>query len=320
MQAAARPAQEDTRIDTLQSMKILDTPAEERFDRLTRIAAKLFDVPIALVSLVDENRLWFKSSYGLDMNEMPRDTSFCTHAILGEDILLVPDAARDERFSGSPVVTAGPTIRFYAGCPLKAADGSALGTLCLMDRKPREFTEDDMALQRDLAHMAERELAAGEMVTMDELTMLSNRRGFEVLSSHALELSRRFEKPAALLYFKLDHFTEITDSSGQAEGDRALKAFGQLLKLTFRESDVLGRLGGDEFAVLMTNVSNNELENALERLHSTVEKFNKEAKRDYNIDFSFGKVGFDASGHADVGDLMAQADALMFRQQNGTDA
>lgn len=320
MQAAARPADEDTRIDTLQSLKILDTPAEERFDRLTRIAAKLFDVPVALVGLVDENRLWVKSSYGLDTSEMPRDTSFCAHAILGENIFLVPDTARDERFNDNPVVIAGPKIRFYAGCPLKAADGSALGTLSLMDRQPRNFTEADMGLLRDLAHMAERELAAGEMATMDELTMLSNRRGFEALSSHALELSRRFQKPAALLHFNLDQFKQINNSLGPTEGDRALKSFAQLLKLTFRESDVLGRLGGDEFAVLMTNVSNSELENALDRLHSTVDKYNKEAKRGYSIDFSFGKVGFDASGHADVGDLMAQADAEMFKQRSGKDA
>jgi len=320
MQAAARPADEDTRIDTLQSLKILDTPAEERFDRLTRIAAKLFDVPIALVSLVDENRVWFKSSHGLEMSEMPRDTSFCAHAILGEDVLLVPDAARDERFRDNPYVTAEPKIRFYAGCPLKAADGSAIGTLCLMDCQPREFSEEDIAMQRDLAHMVERELAAGEMATMDELTMLSNRRGFEALSGQALELSRRFEKPAAMLYFKLDQFADINDGFGQTEGDRALKAFAQLLKLNFRESDVLGRLGGDEFAVLMTNVSNTELEHALERLHSTVDNYNKEAKRGYDIDFTFGKLGFDASGHADVGDLMAQADALRFQHMSNHEA
>ena len=320
MQAAARPADEDTRIDTLQSLKILDTPAEERFDRLTRIAAKLFDVPIALVSLVDENRVWFKSSHGLEMSEMPRDTSFSAHAILSEDVLLVPDAGRDERFSDNPFVTAGPKIRFYAGCPLRAADGSAIGTLCLMDRQPREFSEEDIAMQRDLAHMVERELAAGEMATMDELTMLSNRRGFEALSGQALELSRRFEKPAAMLYFKLDQFADINDGFGQTEGDRALKAFAQLLKLNFRESDVLGRLGGDEFAVLMTNVSNTELEHALERLHSTVDNYNKEAKRGYDIDFTFGKLGFDASGHADVGDLMAQADALRFQHMSNHEA
>ncbi len=320
MQAAARPTDEDTRIDTLQSLKILDTPAEERFDRLTRIAARLFGVPIALVSLVDENRLWFKSSHGLDMSEMPRDTSFCAHAILGEDVMLVPDAARDERFNDNPVVTGGPKIRFYAGCPLKAADGSALGTLCLMDRQPREFAAEDVELQRDLAHMAERELAAGEMATMDELTMLSNRRGFEALSSQALELSRRFEKPAALLYFKLDQFAEINDRFGQPEGDRALKSFAQLLKLNFRESDVLGRLGGDEFAVLMTNVSNTEIENALDRLHGNVATYNKDAKRGYDIDFSFGKLGIDASGHADVGDLMAQADALRFQHVSSEEA
>lgn len=316
MQAPARPADEDIRIDTLQSLKILDTPAEERFDRLTRIAANLFSVPIALVSLVDENRVWYKSARGMKVSEMPRDTSFCAHAILSEDIFVVDDTALDDRFADNPIVTADPAVRFYAGAPLRAADGSTLGTLCLMDQQAHKFSDDDMSLLQDLAHMAERELAASEIATMDELTMLSNRRGFEALSSHALELSRRFQKPAALLYFNLDETNGTNEEFGRSESERALKAFAQLLKLTFRESDVLGRLGGKEFAVLMTNISNSALENALERLHATVEKFNKDAKRGYGIDFSYGKVGFDASGHADVGDLMAQADALMFKQKS----
>jgi diguanylate cyclase (GGDEF)-like protein len=317
MQVPARPADEDIRIDTLQALRILDTSAEERFDRLTRIAAKLFSVPIALVSLVDEDRVWFKSAQGLHDAGSPRDTSFCGHAILGDDVFVIADTSRDDRFSDNPHVAGGPMVRFYAGAPLKAADGSTLGTLCLMDKQPREFSEEDQSLLRDLAHMAERELAASAMATMDELTMLSNRRGFEALSSHALELSRRFQKPAALLYFNLDQLDEIKEKLGQDEVERALKAFGQLLKLTFRESDVLGRLDGEAFAVLMTNVNSTELENALERLHAIVENYDKEAKRSYGIDFSFGKVGFDASGHADVGDLMAQADALMFQQRSG---
>jgi GGDEF domain-containing protein len=119
----------------------------------------------------------------------------------------------------------------------------------LLTVESREFSEDDMALLRDLARMAEQELAALQLVTMDALTLLSNRRGYEVLSRHALGLCRRLDKPASLLFFDLDLFKQINDRFGHAEGDRALTTFAQLLKQTFRESDVLGRLGGDEFAV-----------------------------------------------------------------------
>ena len=316
MQTAAIPGDEGSRVDTLYDLRILDTEPEERFDRLTRLAKRLFQVPIALVSLVDENRQWFKSGQGMNTSETSRDISFCAHAILGDDILLVPDATLDERFHDNPLVADDPQIRFYAGCPLKAPNGNKLGTLCLIDREPREFSEEDKALLRDLTRMAEQELAAVQLATMDDLTMLSNRRGFEALTKHALELSRRFRKPAALLYFDLDDFKKINDRFGHAEGDHALKTFAQLLKLTFRESDVLGRLGGDEFAVFMTNVSGAELDNALERLHGAIDQYNKDAKRRYDIAFSFGKVAFDASGHADVEDLMAKADALMYKNKN----
>jgi len=320
MQAPAKPENEEARIDTLYSLSILDTPPEERFDRLTRLAKRVFRVPIVCVNLVDEHRIWSKSAQGIERSEGPRDQSFCAHAILGDDILVVTDATKDKRFSDNPHVTGEPNVRFYAGCPLRAPNGDKLGTLCLIDQQPREFSEEDRALLRDLAGMAERELAVLQLATMDELTMLANRRGFEALSAHALELSRRFKKPAALLYFDLDELKQINDGFGHAEGDRALKTFAQLLRLTFRESDVLGRLGGDEFAAFMTNVSNAELDGALERLEKAIDDYNDKAESSYDIEFSYGKVTFDASGHADVSDLMAQADALMYQNKKRKDA
>jgi diguanylate cyclase (GGDEF)-like protein len=312
MQAPAKPADESTRIDTLRALNILDTAPEERFDRLTRLAKRLFGVPIALVSLVDEERQWFKSAQGLEAAETPRDISFCGHAILGEDIFMVPNAALDVRFHDNPLVVDNPNIRFYAGCPLKVANGSKLGTLCLIDREPRNFSEDDLALLRDLARMAEQELAAIQLATMDELTMLSNRRGFEALSLHAIGLCRRLQKPAALLYLDLDGFKQINDRFGHAEGDRALTGFARLLQQVFRESDVIGRLGGDEFAVLLTDAQGDMPENPLDRLRAAVEHHNREAKRGYAIAFSVGRVDFDPARHADVAALMAEADALMY--------
>jgi len=119
MQAAPFPSSESSRIATLRLLNILDTEPEERFDRLTRLAKRLFSVPIATVTLVDSNRQWFKSSVGLAVCETSRDISFCGHAILGDDILLVPDARDDKRFFDNPLVLGDPNIRFYAGCPLK---------------------------------------------------------------------------------------------------------------------------------------------------------------------------------------------------------
>ncbi|MFM5486675.1 GAF domain-containing protein, partial [Aeromonas veronii] len=118
MQSPVVPDNERLRLDALRRLAILDSPAEERFDRITRMARNMFDVPIALVSLVDENRQWFKSCCGLPVLETPRDISFCGHAILGEELFVVEDAAQDPRFSDNPLVTGEPHIRFYAGHPL----------------------------------------------------------------------------------------------------------------------------------------------------------------------------------------------------------
>ena len=187
MKAPEFPADERTRLETLRSLQILDTLPEERFDRLTRLARKLFDVPIALVSLIDADRQWFKSSAGLEAKETPREISFCGHAILTEDILAVTDTALDERFHDNPLVTGDPKIRFYAGCPLIVSNGK-LGTLCLIGQEPREFDENDRALLHDLARIVEQELSAVQLATRDELTGLLNRRGFEALSQQLARL------------------------------------------------------------------------------------------------------------------------------------
>ena len=315
MQVPAKPQDEATRLDTLRALNILDTSPEERFDRLTRLAKRLFGVPIALVSLVDENRQWFKSCQGLNASETSRDISFCGHAILEDDIFLIPNAAVDERFHDNPLVTNEPHIRFYAGCPLRVSSGSKLGTLCLIDREPRDFDDDDLALLRDLARMAEQELAAVQLATMDELTMISNRRGFEALSQHALALCKRLEKPATMLFFDLNLFKQINDSFGHAEGDLALTKFAQILRETFRESDVLGRLGGDEFAVLMTNASLETSSDILDRLSQHVEEHNRDSQRGYDILYSVGTVQYDPSRHGNVSDITAEADTLMYEQK-----
>ncbi|MBT5532978.1 PAS domain S-box protein, partial [Candidatus Poribacteria bacterium] len=163
MQTPAIPTDEDERLEALLRLRILDTPMEERFDRITRTAGRALGVPIALVSLIDENRQWFKSRHGLDATETGRDISFCGHAILDDGILVTPDALTDPRFSDNPLVTGAPHIRFYAGCPVRDPNGMKLGTLCAIDREPRVFDAEQMAMLRDLAAMVEDELAAVDL-------------------------------------------------------------------------------------------------------------------------------------------------------------
>jgi GAF domain-containing protein len=152
------PADEARRLQALNGLHILDTPPEERFDRITRLAAALFDVPISLVSLVDAERQWFKSCFGTEVRETPREVSFCGHAILGKEVMLVPDALADPRFAGNPLVTGPTRIRFYAGVPLSLPDGSCVGALCVVDRRPRQFDGLQIRLLKDLGTLVEEEL------------------------------------------------------------------------------------------------------------------------------------------------------------------
>lgn len=151
------PINESVRIKSLHELNILDTPPEARFDRITKIAKILFDVPIAIVSLIDVNRQWFKSCIGLDERETPRGISFCGHAILENDILIVEDAKNDERFLDNPLVTGPPYIRFYAGRPIKGPNNNNLGTLCIIDMYPRKLSKADKSVLNDLAIWVENE-------------------------------------------------------------------------------------------------------------------------------------------------------------------
>lgn len=146
------------RLDALGSLGILDTPSEQRFDRFTRIAAASLQVPIALVSLVDANRQWFKSRVGLQAMQTSRSIAFCAHAVASRAFLVIEDASAHPRFKDNPLVTGSPFIRFYAGVPLFSREGHALGTFCLIDTKPRALTESERELLFDLASLVEDEL------------------------------------------------------------------------------------------------------------------------------------------------------------------
>lgn len=153
------PHDEVERVAALERLGILDTPPEERFDRHTRIAAALFRVPIALVSLVDADRQWFKSCFGTDVCESSRETSFCAHAIASNaDLLIVPDALHDDRFRDNPLVSEGPRIRFYAGSVLRSPEGRKVGTMCILDVRPRHLSDLELSLLRDVASAVEAEL------------------------------------------------------------------------------------------------------------------------------------------------------------------
>lgn len=319
MQEPRNPENEARRLETLHALKILDSAPEERFDRLTRMARRMFGVPISLVSIVDSDRQWFKSRQGLDATETPRAVSFCGHAILGDDVFTVEDASRDERFHDNPLVTGSPNVRFYAGCPLRVANGHKMGTLCLIDDKPRTLSDEDRLLLEDLAKMAEQEIAALQLVTLDELTGISNRRGFMALARHTIAMCRRHHQPAVLIVLDLDKFKPINDRFGHAEGDRALIAFSRIMQDVFRDSDVYARTGGDEFVVLLAGADEAGAKESLERFRAALADYNRRESRGYDLEYSAGCVTRSADDERGIDALMEAADEMMYaRKQRKT--
>jgi len=180
------PLDERDRQQALDDLRLIDTPQEERFDRIVHLAQLLFRVSIAYISLVDKNRQWLKSKVGLAVSETSRDISFCGHAILQDRAMVVPDALQDYRFAGNPMVQGEPFIRFYVGQPLRGPSGHKVGTLCLADREPREFSEHDLQLLEQLGRLVEREFTLLDQIQMQ----IENLRAKEEIERKSLELER----------------------------------------------------------------------------------------------------------------------------------
>lgn len=315
MQAPGKAHDESLRLHTLRSLNLLDTPAEERFDRLTRLARSLFDMPIAVISLIDTNRQWFKSCDGLEARETSRDVSFCGHAILQNGVFEIPDATLDARFSDNPLVTGKPYIRYYAGRPLKARNGTAMGTLCLIDHRPRSLNPEQQARLNDMADLAEQEIEALQSATIDPLTRVANLQGFEHMANYALSLCRRVGTQATLLLFDLENFQRINERFGYIEGDQALKGFAQLVRSVLREMDTVGRLGGDRFVVLLMGASLVESRVPLARIDQALEAANRAAARAYALHYRVVACEYEMARHPTLSALLAQTIADMQRRK-----
>lgn len=278
MAAAPIPLNEAERLAALRAYAVLDTACEESFDGIVRLAARLTGSPIALVSLIDADRQWFKARYGLGAAETPRDASFCAHTLADPShALVVSDARADARFVDNPLVLGGPGIRAYAGVPLIDAGGFALGTLCIIDQKPRDFTPEVMETLRDLARMVmtalELHKAVGQLHAMaltDPLTGLANRTALLDAIDRALHVQCWHGQPFGLLYLDLNGFRQINDRHGLAIGDRVLNVAAAALRSASSEEHVAARVGGDEFAVVMSGADMAAVASFAERVRAAI--------------------------------------------------
>lgn len=288
MKAAPIPANEPERLASLQDMLLLSTPDEELFDRVTRTTKRVFDAPIVLVSLIDAQRQWFKSCIGLDVRETPRDISFCGHAVADDRMLVIPDAAADTRFADNPLVTGAPHIRFYAGRPVRNLAGYAVGTLCVIDRKPRAFGRTERELLDDLGSWVEsgfreRELSEAQRAILTELQVarhesltdpmlgIWNRRAAMELLTRECGHAMLHGQPLSLLVVDVDHFKRVNDTHGHPTGDAVLVQIARALRVHSRPTDAVGRYGGEEFLVVLPSTTATQAAAIAERLRAAVE-------------------------------------------------
>lgn len=245
------PLNEKSRLAAVESYEILDTATDETFERITRLASAILQCPISVISFVDRDRQWFKSHHGLDASETPRSASFCAHAILFDDVFVIEDATKDERFCNNPLVIGDPNIRFYAGAPLISPDGHKLGTLCTIDQVARQISSAERQVLRDLAAMVMNELELRRLAAIDCLTKAFSRQFFMDLTDREITRANRYKTPVSLLAIDVDNFKSFNDNYGHHAGDLALVHLVAEARQILRAPDSLGRLGGEEFAVLL---------------------------------------------------------------------
>jgi diguanylate cyclase (GGDEF)-like protein len=312
------PEFEERRLGALGHYNILDTPPEEAFDRITRLARAVTGAPIALISLIDSQREWFKSRQGLPIPQTPRDVAFGAHAIAQDAPLIVADTRKDRRFSDYPLVVRDPKIRFYVGVPLRALGGYNIGTLAVMDKRPRQPASTQVALLRDLAGLAMDELELRRFTPIDELTGALNRTPFMREAQQVFELARRYRRGFSCIMLDVDQFKVIRDSQGVAAGDGVLKAIAATCRTVIRSVDLLGRFGGAVFAIVLPETELAAAQVVAERLRAGIAAAVGGGATSSRLDITVS-VGLAAqdSHDEDMARLASRADGAMFRAKFG---
>lgn len=309
---------EQGRQSALDRLAVVETGIEEPFEQIVELVKATFSVPICAVSLIDHQRQWFKAFRGLQSNTTPRDIAFCDYAIRADEPFIVTDATQDERFCDNPLVLGAPFIRSYLGCPLKLPDGHIVGTLCVIDQKPRLFTEPEIAILSHFAALVIGELELRTIAYTDFLTRMLSRRAW--CDSVEKEIGRTLRQASTLsvLMIDLDHFKQVNDSFGHDTGDQVLKKTAQVIDMIVRKHDLAGRLGGEEFAVCLVGAGLETAAAIADRIRERVSALTFDRLPDLHCTMSVGVA--ELAPDESLEGLLKRADhALYAAKQQGRD-
>jgi diguanylate cyclase (GGDEF)-like protein len=320
---------------TLHSLDVLGSPLQGKFERITRLARNLFEVPIAFISLNDDQHLLFKSLLGTNVVEISHVASFCEHVFLTEEVFTVPETFMDERFSKDSYVTGAPNIRFYAGYPIQL-NHQKLGTVSLVDHKPRYFSSDQLILLKDVAALIETEiqnyaissdkgklaldLDQARLASMvDPLTNLWNRQGIYNILKHRMDEYLLNGTSFAVAILDIDNFKAINDTYGHESGDQTLKTIANILIEGCRETDAIGRWGGEEFLILINESNVNYVNEIAERIRSTLEsqKVSVLFAPPLDITVTIGLTGILPWTYPTLEEMINKADQALYQGKRG---
>ncbi|MEL6958840.1 MAG: sensor domain-containing diguanylate cyclase [Pseudomonadota bacterium] len=298
----------------LDRLNILDTEPEPEFEKVTDLITTCLDVPIATVSLIDSDRQWFKSMRGINAQNVDREDTFCTHTIKSDVCLVINDVRKDPRFSSNPFVMGEPHVRAYLGVPLLTPDGYAVGTICAIDVKVRDFTAHDIAMMEGFAKIIMNELELRTLASTDFLTKLATRRTFVTALQELMDKNT----PTALLFADLDRFKDVNDTLGHPVGDDILRATGHILIWHCPENGMAARLGGEELALVLPLTDGAAATAKAEAIRKSISEIRLPDHPELHCTVSVGVAL--SKDYSTIDDWMAAADdALYWAKDNGRD-
>ena len=322
---------ETLRLADIHSLAIFYTPLDARFDRLTRLAQKALNVPVAAIALHHHGKLWFKSVQGWNIHEMELQHTFCARTLNKGEPVIVEDTRLDAEFARHKLVENSPKFRFYAGYPIRDRTGIPVGTLAVYDCAPRQMSPTDVQALRDLADLAQREFLTAELcdaqaqivakldiarrsAMIDALTRVWNRRAAEELLAVAMEQAEGDDSALALCMLDVDRFKEINDTSGHQVGDQVLRKVAATLVSNVRDGDSVCRYGGDEFLLILQKTSKDEVDQITERIRQRIGEFPMKTKSgQIAVSVSTGLALRAPGRHIPAESLIELADQALYR-------